>query len=83
LFYTKPPKLPKYQSFFDGFCGFGISVVWYCKGHIFLFSKVKNNNNPPPQPLNVVNGLPQHIPEQNSADKNMLPTQFNDDKSKI
>nr|CAD2164986.1 unnamed protein product [Meloidogyne enterolobii] len=43
--------------------------------------RLNNNNNPAPQPLNVVNGLPQHIPEQNSANKNMLPTQFNDDKS--
>uniref|UniRef100_A0A915NY52 BPTI/Kunitz inhibitor domain-containing protein n=1 Tax=Meloidogyne floridensis TaxID=298350 RepID=A0A915NY52_9BILA len=43
--------------------------------------RLNNNNNPAPQPLNVVNGLPQHIPEQNSANKNMLPTQFNDDKN--
>lgn len=49
-----------------------------CRFFLIKFFKV-DNNQPPPPPL-VVSGLPQHIPEQNKANKNIFPTQFNDEK---
>uniref|UniRef100_A0A1I8BS33 Kunitz/Bovine pancreatic trypsin inhibitor domain protein n=1 Tax=Meloidogyne hapla TaxID=6305 RepID=A0A1I8BS33_MELHA len=65
----EPPKMPDLPLLGKSM----LPNIDYVEG-----KRLDTNPSPP-----VLSGLPQHVPEQNSANKNMLPTHFNDDKSDI